>query len=130
MTTKNVCIAVLLISVGACGGSGGSTAPSNNQPAGNTTPPAGGISVTNNSFSPSAKTVPVGTDVKWAWNTCAGDYYTGGQTCVGHSVTFDDGVTSPTQDQGTYNRTFTAAGTYNYHCTVHGAAMTGTITVQ
>ena len=47
-----------------------------------------------------------------------------------HSVTFDDGTTSPTQDQGTYTRTFGAAGTYNYHCSIHGAAMAGTITVQ
>jgi plastocyanin len=129
MRTRNVCVALALISVGACGGSGGSTAP-NNQPTGNTTPPAGGISVTNNNFSPSAKSVVVGTDVKWAWNTCSGDSYSGGQTCVGHSVTFDDGVTSATQDQGTFNRTFAVAGTYNYHCAVHGAAMSGTITVQ
>jgi plastocyanin len=45
-------------------------------------------------------------------------------------VTFDDGLSSPTQDQGSYSRTFSAAGTYNYHCAVHGAAMAGSITVQ
>jgi plastocyanin len=44
-------------------------------------------------------------------------------------VTFDDGVASPTQSDGTYSRTFAAAGTYTYHCTVH-PSMTGTITVQ
>ena len=129
MATRIVCIALALLSVAACGGAGGSTAPGNQQ-TGNTAPPAGGISVTNNAFSPSAKTVTVGTDVKWAWNTCSSDYYSGGQTCVGHSVTFDDGTTSPTQDQGTFNRAFAVAGTYNYHCSVHGAAMSGSITVQ
>jgi plastocyanin len=129
MTTTNVYIALALISVAACGGSGGSTAP-NNQPSGNTTPPAGGIAVTNNSFSPSTKTVATGTAVQWAWNTCTGGDGYSGQLCVDHSVTFDDGTTSPTQDQGTYVRTFTAAGTYNYHCSVHGTAMAGTITVQ
>ncbi|MDP9204013.1 MAG: plastocyanin/azurin family copper-binding protein [Gemmatimonadota bacterium] len=128
MTTRNAWIALSLISAIGCGGSGGSTAP-NNQSSGNTTAPAGGISVTNNAFSPATKTVAPGTDVKWAWNSCTGDSYSG-QTCVNHSVTFDDGVTSPTQDQGTFNRTFTVAGTYNYHCSVHGAAMAGTITVQ
>jgi len=128
MTTRNVCIALALISVAACGGSGGSTAP-NNQTSGNTTPAAGDIAVTNNSFSPSTKTVAPGTAVNWAWNTCTGDGYSG-QICVDHSVTFDDGTTSPTQDRGTYVRTFAAAGTYNYHCSVHGAAMSGTITVQ
>jgi plastocyanin len=87
--------------------------------------------VTNDAFSPGTKTVAVGTTVKWAWNTCSSDpYYGTGQTCTSHSVTFDDGTTSPTQDQGTFERTFSAAGTYNYHCVIHGAAMTGTITVQ
>ena len=132
MGTRNVCIALALISASACGGSGGgspSTGPKT-QPPGNTPPAVGEISVTNNAFSPTAKTVTVGTAVNWAWNTCSGgDGYTG-QVCVSHSINFDDGVNSGTQDQGTYSRTFTAAGTYPYHCSVHGAAMAGTITVQ
>jgi plastocyanin len=79
--------------------------------------------------------VAANTDVRWAWNSCTtsgGDPYGGGgsETCVAHGVNFDDGISSPTQDQGTYTRTFTAPGTYNYHCAVHGAAMAGTITVQ
>lgn len=130
MRTKIVCVALALISAAACGGSGGSTSPTN-QPTGNTTPQVGGISVTNNVFSPASKTVAVGVAVQWAWNTCAGGgIYGGTEVCGSHSVNFDDGTNSPTQDQGTYNRTFTVAGTYNYHCVVHGAAMAGTITVQ
>jgi len=128
-----VALAIAGISAGCGGGGGGSTAPpNNNTPPGNTPPPAGGISVTNNSFSPSTKSVSVGTTVHWSWNTCTGGdpYYGGTQTCVDHSVTFDDGTTSATQDQGTFQRTFNAAGTYNYHCSIHGAAMAGTITVQ
>ena len=133
MRTRIVWLGLALIAVSACGGGGGSTAP-NNQPSGNTTPPVGGISVTNNTFSPSSKTVAAGTAVQWAWNSCTsnGDPYGGGagQTCVDHGVNFDDGISSPTQDQGSYTRTFSAAGVYNYHCAVHGAAMAGTITVQ
>jgi plastocyanin len=30
----------------------------------------------------------------------------------------------------TYSHTFTMAATYPYYCTVHGAAMTGTVVVQ
>jgi plastocyanin len=123
---KVVFVALAVASLGACGGGGGSTSP---PPLGNTTPPVDGISVTNNAFSPAAKTVSAGTTVRWAWNTCSGDSY-GGQTCVDHSVTFDDGVTSATQDQGTFSRAFNTAGTYNYHCSVHGAAMSGSVTVQ
>lgn len=134
MRTRNVCIALALISASACGGGGGSTSPNNNQPSGNTPTPTGGISVTNNLFSPSTKTVAVNTTVNWAWNSCTGggDPYGGGggEVCVAHGVNFDDGISSPTQDKGTYSRTFTAAGTYNYHCAVHGTSMAGSITVQ
>jgi plastocyanin len=30
---------------------------------------------------------------------------------------------------GVYMHTFATAGTYNYHCTVHGLAMSGSVTV-
>ena len=125
---KSFVVMLAVASLCGCGGGGGgsTTAPPNQGV--NTTPPTGGISVINNSFSPGTKTVAVGAAVQWAWNSCTGDAYNG-QTCVSHSVTFDDGTTSPTQDQGTFNRTFSAAGTYTYHCSVH-AAMAGTITVQ
>jgi plastocyanin len=122
---KQVCTTVAIACLFGCGGSGGSTGPIIN----NTPPPPGGISVENNLFSPTSKAVTVGTTVQWAWNSCADNGYNG-QTCVSHNVVFDDGVTSGLQDQGTFSRTFAVAGTYNYHCAVHGAAMSGTITVQ
>lgn len=77
------------------------------------------IDVRDNSFSPGATTVPVGTTVTWTWR--------GGNP---HNVAFSDGVKSATQTSGTYTRTFTAAGTYSYLCEVHGRAMSGTVTVQ
>ena len=128
---KSVLVALAVVGLAACGGGGGGgsqvTSP---PPTGNTPPPSSnGITVSNNNFSPANKSVAVGTTIQWAWNTCTGDVYAG-TTCTAHSVTFDDGQTSPTQDQGTYSRTFNAAGTYNYHCAVHGAAMAGSITVQ
>jgi plastocyanin len=126
---KLVCTTVAIACLFGCGGSGGgySTSP---PPGGvNTPPPTGGISVTNNAFSPAAKTVAVGTTVTWAWNSCTGDGYSG-QTCVSHNVVFDDGVSSGLQDQGSYIRKFTAAGTYPYHCAVHGTAMSGSITAN
>ncbi len=123
-------VVLAVASLYGCGGSGGggTTAPPSQNT--NTPPPVGGISVDNNSFSPSAKTVAVGTTVQWAWNSCTGDPYYGGTTCTAHSVTFDDGSGSATQDHGSFSKLFNTAGTFNYHCSVHGAAMTGTITVQ
>jgi plastocyanin len=129
---RAVLVALAVVGVVACGGGGGGGSSVTSPPpggGGNTPPPANGITVSNNSFSPANKSIAVGSTVQWAWNTCTGDVYAG-QTCVSHSVTFDDGLSSPTQDQGSYSRTFSAAGTYNYHCAVHGAAMAGSITVQ
>ena len=76
------------------------------------------VQVQDNSFSPTAKTVTVGTTVRWTWNGANQ-----------HTVTFGDGPTSVVQTTGSYERTFTVAGTYNYLCGVHGASMSGTITV-
>lgn len=122
-------IGSVLFAISGCGG--GSSGPGS--PSGNTPPPAGGITVVNNAFSPSSKTVTPGTTVQWGWSTCSGDGgYGSGQTCVAHNVTWTDGTAgSPTQETGNYSRSFAAAGTYNYHCTVHQVeGMTGSITVQ
>jgi plastocyanin len=42
---------------------------------------------------------------------------------------FDDGQKSADQSTGTYTRTFTTAGAYPYHCTIH-PGMAGSVTVQ
>jgi plastocyanin len=127
---KAVLVAIAVASLCGCGGGGGdsSTAPVTN-PGINTPPTADGISVTNNAFSPGSKSVAPGTTIRWSWNSCTGDPYYG-QSCTSHSVTFDDGTSSPVQDQGTFSRTFDTPGVYTYHCSQHGTAMSGTITVQ
>jgi len=56
--------------------------------------------------------------VQWTWR--------GGNQ---HNVTFTGGPASGTQTNGTYQRTFEAAGTYAYMCTIHGQSMSGTVTV-
>jgi len=84
----------------------------------------------NNAYSPTAKTITAGTTVQWNWSSCTSGSGYGDDQCVFHSVTFDDGSGSDLQNTGSYNRTFTKAGTYAYHCQSHGAAMSGTITVQ
>jgi len=124
----------------ACGGggeSGGSTGPTNSNPGG-TTNPGGSVTNTVNladqAFNPGSVTVPAGTTVTWQWptSTTCSDGYGGYFTCPTHSVTFDDGsnIASPTQSTGTFTRTFSAPGTYKYHCAVHGTAMSGQVIVQ
>jgi plastocyanin len=71
--------------------------------------------------------------VTWKWDSCSDPgAYGGYSTCVSHNVTFDDGsnLSSGSQSSGTYSRTFPAAGTYKYHCSIHGAAMSGQVVVQ
>jgi plastocyanin len=117
-----------------CGGGGGASGPSTGTPP--PPPPAPGtpnsIVVTNDTFTPATLATAKGTAVTWTWNSCSGgDGYGTGQTCVAHNVVFDDGATgSGAQSSGTFTRTFAAAGTYPYHCSIHGSAMSGQVVVQ
>lgn len=79
------------------------------------------VSAVDNSFSPQTVTIAPGDTVHW---TNDGDNP--------HTVTADD----DSFDSGTfvsgqsYDRTFPNAGTYPYHCTIHGSSMSGTVVVQ
>jgi plastocyanin len=127
-TVWAVVSAFLLMS---CGGSSGGTEPATNNGPG----PGGSapttVTVANNNYAPDRVTVARGATVTWRWDSCTGDVY-GGQTCTSHSVTFDDGgASAPSQNEGTFARTFANAGTFTYYCSAHGrAAMSGSVVVQ
>jgi plastocyanin len=78
-----------------------------------------------NQFTPSTVTIQAGQTVTWRWATGA----------VGHNVTPDAG-SIPSGEGGlfdaphTYSYTFTEPGTYTYHCSNHGPAMSGTVVVE
>ena len=102
----------------SCGKSNGYS--SSNPPAGGST--GSGISMMNMTYSPATKTVAKGTVVVWTNN----DGYA-------HTVTSNDGTTfnSGNIDAGkTYSYTASVAGTFEYHCTIHGIAMSGTLIVN
>jgi len=88
----------------------------NNTPA----PSPNGVSIVNMSFSPGTITVSVGTTVKWNNN----DNMT-------HTVTADDNsFDSGNIGAGSnFSRTFSVAGTYPYHCTIH-PSMIGKVVVE
>ena len=86
---------------------------------GTTTSTSNAVTVADNHFTPNATTVAAGTTVTWTWSGANQ-----------HNVTFDDGAKSATQSAGTFQRAFSAAGSYSYHCTIHGTAMSGVITVR
>jgi plastocyanin len=120
MRSATLLAGLAIAAAAGCGGGSGSdttTGPPTTAP-----PPASNtVTVSNNSFSPATMTVAPGTTVTWQWAAGA----------VDHNVTFDDGDHSPTQSSGTFARTFSSAGTFPYHCTIHQSlGMTGTITVS
>jgi plastocyanin len=105
------------------GGAYGATPTTTTTAATPTTAGSGGAQVTlqNFAFSPASVTVKVGDTVTWT-----------NKDSANHTVTADDGTTfaSSTLSSGaTFSFTFTKAGTYAYHCSIH-TSMTGTITVK
>lgn len=70
-------------------------------------------------FNPAAITVPAGTTITWT-----------NEDSARHTVTLDNGaVTSDALSTGaTYSQTFTSAGTFAYHCSIH-PSMKGSVTV-
>ena len=91
-------------------------------PATTTPPPVDGsnlvVEVRDDSFGPARSTAKVGQTVRWTW-----------RGSNAHNVTFSGGPASPIQTSGTFERTFSAPGTFDYHCNVHGASMSGSVTV-
>jgi plastocyanin len=119
MQRKAVLQVLAIASLAACGGGGGSDTTTG--PSGNGGGTSSDVTVGNNFFSPATMSVAPGGTVTWTW--AAGDTL--------HQIAFvDNAPGSPKQSTGTFQRTFSTAGTYNYYCTVHGPAiMSGTITV-
>ncbi len=130
-------LVVTFLALGCGGGGGGG--PASPPPSGGSGGAPGGststeISVQNNAFSPVTTTVAPGSTITWTWNSCTGDGY-GGTSCVDHSIVFEDGGPSGSgiQSAGSFSKTFAAAGSYGYHCSIHGTAtsgMRGTVKVQ
>jgi len=80
------------------------------------------VAVANNSFTPNDITVPINTQVTFAWQG----------TTSPHNVTFAGVAGAPTnitdRTSGSVPKTFNTAGTFAYQCTNHGG-MTGSVTV-
>lgn len=80
------------------------------------------VNIVSMSYSPSTITVKAGTAVKWT-NTDANS---------AHTVTSKDGVTFSSGNiasGSSYTYTPSTAGTFQYYCTIHGFAMSGTLVV-
>lgn len=125
--------AAALLALAACSGAASTPAPTAAPTSAPTAAPAasgagGGagqaVSIKNFAFNPPTTTAKVGDKVTW----------TNGDSTA-HTVTFDAPVAGSTVDSGnvdagaTFSNTFSAAGTFTYHCKIH-PTMKGTITVS
>lgn len=77
-------------------------------------------------FTPGTDTVAVNHYATWVWDSTNTNSHGVHWLTAPGSLPGD----SPTQSSGSYQVYFTTPGTYTYQCTVHGAAMQGTIVVQ
>lgn len=84
---------------------------------------AAAITIQNFSFQPGTVTIPVGTTVTWT-NMDTPSHTT--TSDPGQAVSWDSGVLATNQS---FSFTFTQAGTFTYHCSIH-PNMHGTIVVQ
>lgn len=125
-TINAVVMTILLASLTACGGGYGSSTGSG----GGDGSPAGSVRVGPNiafvsrhtGKVPALDTIAVGATATWTW--------TGGLAHSVRSIGTPAFASSGTKTgSGTYSVLFTAAGTYRYDCTEHGAAMSGTVVV-
>ena len=131
MRRKYAMAAVAAVTIGglACGSStdyGGGGGGGNNPPQADVLEVPGASTKTTTAFNPNPFTVALGggasVNVKW-----------GNADNTSHHIV-EDGASpsfnSGTMDPGsTFTHAFTAAGTYNYHCTIH-PNMVGTIQVN
>jgi plastocyanin len=115
-----------LVALLACGG--GSDSTTNPPPGGGGGGGGGGnptattaVDMKNITFTPAAIKVSPSATVTWT-----------NSDNIAHNVTFDGGVgASGNFSSGTAALVMPAtAGTYAYHCTIHGVGMSGTVLVQ
>jgi len=127
-------IAISALSLGlaaACGGSD-STSPNPTPTPSDVDIVQGAMLLTTTAFNPNPKQVSLGggTSVSVRWvNTDGGGTY--GGSSVTHQIASDNGAfatSSPLGSGSTYTVSFTAPGSYNYHCNIH-PNMVGTIVV-
>lgn len=119
--TTGLAMVGLLTALAACGGNKNEPTPTPNpgplgeEPVRVRIPSSDGYGAS--SFSPGSVTIAVGKTIEWD-----------NEDTFAHTVTSEtfNGSVGP---RGSYRRTFSAAGTFNYRCTIH-AGMDGTVIVQ
>jgi len=93
---------------------------------GGATPGANEVWMQGMAFTPASKTIAIGTTITWTNKDTYPHTVTSGVPGAPDGL-FDSGNLS---SGSTFSFKFTSAGTIKYFCTIHGAMMKATITVQ
>jgi plastocyanin len=128
----------LVATLAACGGYSAPTAPTGGGQMSNPLPNgAVGVNIQDFSFIPASLTIKVGTTVRWSnkgpsahtTTSDAGAWNSGPLNAPGGGGGYGGGSTAG----GTFDFTFTQAGTFAYHCSLHPPSsypgFTGMVTV-
>jgi plastocyanin len=89
------------------------------------------VSIVDFEFSPATITIPLGTTITWTNMSVSDSDHTTSSDVEGTANSWDSGLTNPVASSGlpdTFSHTFTATGTFTYHCNVH-TFMHGTVIV-
>ncbi len=120
MNVRLILAVAALVAAAGCGSS--SNSPTNPSPT-NGTPVSivsGSSNLTTNAYAPNPVNIAVGGTVTWTNNDNTP------HTSTGNSGAWDSGSIAP---GASFSRTFTSAGSFPYHCTIH-PGMVGTVNVQ
>ena len=104
----------------ACSGSSSSPTTPSSGTGTNVSIISGSSNLTTTAYAPNPVSISVGGAVTWVNNDNTA------HTATGSNGSFDSGTIAP---GGSFTRTFTAAGSFPYHCTLH-PGMIGTVNVQ
>jgi len=121
-STRFALAAVVLLLCSGCGSSYSTPTTPTTPGSGNNGTPVSIVSgasiLTTSAYSPSPVTVAVGGSVTWSNNDN-----------IAHTSTGPNWNSGSINPGGKFTTTFSAPGTFTYHCTIH-PGMTGTVTVQ
>ena len=137
--TSRLSTVIALAVLAGCSGSSATEPPADGGSTGGDTggaaaPPTAAVSVGNNVFTsghngsanPAVDTIATGGTVTWTWTNAGGVRHS--IQSLGSPIFRNSQVKSG--DGSIYQVVFRRAGTYQYDCAIHGAAMTGTIVVR
>jgi len=136
MVIRRVLVAAVLLAAAACSSNNSNSSPAPSSTTGTTTTgttgtssgatttvsiPVGAQGLTTTAFAPNPVSIKVGDSINWVNNDSIAHTAT-----ANNGTTFNSGTIAP---GGSFKATFSAAGTFAYHCAFH-PGMVGTVTVQ